>query len=67
MLPGAEAVVPCITESNSLFKRSFFGDNKDKIQFVQKLYKEGECEKLQAVRPDLHFIKKIFKCGFVTT
>lgn len=39
MLPEAEAVVPCITESNSLFKRSVFGDNKDKIQFVQKLYK----------------------------
>lgn len=53
---------------NSLFKKYiYFGDHRIRVQFVQKLYKKAKFEKLQDIRLDLHFIKKIVESGSVTS
>lgn len=65
---GAEIVAPCIMQRKLFLKKSISETTRIRLQFVQMLYKEAECEKLQFVRPHiLQFIKKIVKSGFITS
>lgn len=48
-------------------KKHILETTRIRFQFVQKLYKEAECEELQVFRLDLlHFVTEILKSGFVT-
>lgn len=66
---GAEIVAPCIMQRKLFSKKKIISETtRVRLQFVQMLYKEAECEKLQFVRPHLlQFIKKIVKSGFITS
>lgn len=69
---GAETVVPWVMQWTLFSKKKkiyiyILETTRIRFQFVQKLYKKAKCEKLQVIRPDLHFIKKIIESGFVTS